>query len=240
VIKVDRIRPVKRLGDELYAALAAMIERHEMPEGTRLPAETALAEQYGVSRPTVRETLARLREEGLIASRRGSGSFVQARQQDLAPPAKPTFREVDSFEQIKQCYQFRMAVEGDAALLAAENRTEAHLAAIRKAIDELDRSFADRMVGAAADFRFHAAVARASGNSWFASALEAMRSQIEITIDVARRLSLSKNDEHLQRIQSDHAAIFDAIKARDAAGARSAMREHLAKTCDRLLRGPRR
>ena len=69
---MDRIRPARRLGDELYESLTSKIERREWPEGGRLPTETVLAEQYGVSRPTVRETLARLRDDGLIASRRGS------------------------------------------------------------------------------------------------------------------------------------------------------------------------
>src|SRR5450631_399187 len=106
---MDKIRPAKRLGDDLYRALSAMINRSEIAEGSRLPAETELALRFGVSRPTVRETLARLRDEGLIASRRGSGSYVQARPAVSSDAPKPTFRDVDSFEQIRQCYQFRAA-----------------------------------------------------------------------------------------------------------------------------------
>lgn len=234
---MDRIRPAKRLGDELYDSLASRIERRELPEGARLPAETVLAQQYGVSRPTVRETLARLRDEGLIASRRGSGSFVQFRPASERAEAKPAFHEINSVEQIRQCYAFRKAIEGEAAFLAAGARSDSQLADIQRTIELLDEAMAAREVGADADFQFHASVACASGNSWFVSALQAMRHQIEVTIDIARRLSLDNAEGRLQA-QAEHVAIYDAIRRRDAIGAREAMRNHLSRTCDRILLGP--
>jgi DNA-binding FadR family transcriptional regulator len=217
----------------------AMIERRELPEGARLPAETVLAAQFGVSRPTVRETLARLRDEGLIASRRGSGSYIQPRALAQAPAAKPAFREIDSFEQIRQSYEFRRAVEGDAAFLAAQTRDEARLTELRTALRELDAAVTARVVGAAADFNFHLAVARASGNSFFESAMSALRGQIEVTIDIARKLSLTGGAGHVEAVQAEHVAVFDAVHAGDPERARTAMREHLTRTCDRIFRGPR-
>lgn len=234
---MDRIRPAPRLGDDLYRALASMIDRQELPEGARLPAEITLANQYGVSRPTVRETLARMRDEGLIESRRGSGSYVQRRGARAAPPPAPTYRAIDSVEQIKQSYEFRKAVEGEAAYLAAEAHSEAHIADIAKAIAGLDRANAERLVGAEADFRFHLSVAAASRNSWFVATLQAMRAQIEVTIDIARTLSLSKSADHLQAVQGEHVAIYDAIRRRDPLAARQAMRDHLTKTYDRICLG---
>jgi DNA-binding FadR family transcriptional regulator len=241
---MDRIRPARRLGDDLYRSLAALIERRELPEGARLPGELALAEHFGVSRPTVRETLARMRDDGLIASRRGSGSFVTRKgavAADLAnatvPAAFPAYRAIDSFTEIKQHYVFRRAVEGDAAFVAAEFRSDAQLAAIARAIGRLDGVIAERSVGADADFQFHLSVAVASGNSWFVATLEAMRVQIELTIDIARRLSLGKSHEHLVDVQGEHIAIHDAIRRRDAEEARASMRDHLDKTCDRIFRG---
>jgi GntR family transcriptional regulator, transcriptional repressor for pyruvate dehydrogenase complex len=241
---MNRIRPVRRLGDDLYRSLAAMIVSDDLPEGARLPPEMDLALQYGVSRPTVRETLARLRDEGLIASRRGSGSYVQRRAMGFtetkvgSAPLQPSFREIDSVEQIKNCYEFRKAVEGEAAALAADAHSEALLAEIRKAVAGLDRAVAERAVGADADFQFHLALAAASRNSWFVAALQAMRRQIETTIDIARKLSLNKPQSHLDAVQSEHVAIYDAIRRRDPAGAREAMRSHLTNTCDRIFRGP--
>jgi len=238
---MDRIRPAKRLGDDLYRSLTAMIERRELPDGARLPGELVLAEQFGVSRPTVRETLARMRDEGLIASRRGSGSFVLRRDTAVAGPAAtaalPVYPAIDSFAEIKQHYVFRRAVEGDAAFLAAEFRSDAQLAAIARAIGRLDSVIAERAIGADADFHFHLSVAVASGNSWFVATLQAMRVQMELTIDIARRLSLGKSQEHLIDVEGEHIAIHDAIRRRDPDEARAAMRDHLNKTCDRIFRG---
>ena len=235
---MNRIRPAKRLGDDLYRSLAAMIEQQDLPEGARLPGEIALAESFGVSRPTVRETLARMREEGLIASRRGSGSFVRRKGllEAGAAPA-PAYHAIDSFAEIKQNYVFRRAVEGEAALLAAACRTDAQLAAIARAIGQLDRTIAERAVGSDADFQFHVAVAAASGNSWFVATLQAMRAQIELIVDIARKLSLAKSHAHLIDVQSEHVAIHDAIRRGDGEGARTAMRQHLDRTCDRIFRG---
>jgi GntR family transcriptional repressor for pyruvate dehydrogenase complex len=228
---------MRRLGDKLFDALTAMIERNEIVEGQRLPSETALAERFGVSRPTVRETLARLRDEGLIASRRGSGSYVQALPQDRTAIHTPAFRVVDSFNQIRQCYEFRAAVEGESAFLAATARSEAQLAELRGAIALLDQSISARALGVEADFSFHLLVATASGNSWFVSALQAMRAQIEVSIEIARRLSLHKSDAHLVAVQAEHVAILDAIAGQDGAGAREAMRDHLSSTCNRIFGG---
>jgi len=234
---MDKIRPTKRLGDDLYRALSSMIENSEIAEGSRLPAETELAERFGVSRPTVRETLARLRDEGLIASRRGSGSYVQARPLSSSKMARQTFQDVDSFEQIKQCYEFRKAVEGEAAFLAARALNDLSLAELNQAVVLLDQSIAARAVGAEADFNFHLTVAKASRNSWFVSAMEAMRGQIQVTIEIARRLSLNKSNVHVLSVQAEHIAIFDAIKLKDGTAARELMREHLDRTCNRIFRG---
>ncbi len=236
---MERIRPAKRLGDNLYDTLASMIERQEVAEGARLPAETQLAQQFGVSRPIVRETLARLRDEGLIASRRGSGSYVQRRAQSL-PPARPTFQQIDSFEQIEKCYEFRKAIEGEACFLAAKLRDDSQMEDIEQSILLLEKAIENRTVGSDADFQFHFRIAIASGNSWFISALEAMRSQIETTIEIARTLSLANSDAHIHAVQAEHVAIFSAIRRRDPVAARDAMRVHLSRTCERIFHGPAR
>src|SRR5689334_6655179 len=68
-----------RLGDRLSQRLAELIESGEFGADGRLPPESELAGRFGVSRPVIREALARLRSMGLIVSRRGSGSYIQSR-----------------------------------------------------------------------------------------------------------------------------------------------------------------
>ena len=233
-----RLPPGKRLGEHLYEAILAMITRQKLTEGARLPPENELATLFGVSRPIVRETLARLREEGIIVSRRGSGSYVSRRSTPADGLSEAKLEHIDSFEQIQKCYEFRKAIEGEAAFLAASNHTPESLEKIREACASLSRDVVAGELGGNTDFEFHLAVARSSGNEWFVSVLSAMRNQIELTIDIARSLSLNRSAEHRDTVQAEHVAILEAIATSDPVKSRNAMREHLTRTCSRIFRGP--
>src|SRR5690606_8438842 len=71
------VRSVQKFSDQIYEQILRGIVNGEMTEGQRLPSEQSLANAYGVSRPVVREALARLRADGIIVSRHGSGSYVR-------------------------------------------------------------------------------------------------------------------------------------------------------------------
>ncbi len=68
-----------RLSTVVYEGIVALISRGDFALSSRLPSETRLSGMFGASRPVVREALARLREDGVIVSRQGSGSFVRRR-----------------------------------------------------------------------------------------------------------------------------------------------------------------
>jgi GntR family transcriptional repressor for pyruvate dehydrogenase complex len=235
---VTIIRPSRRLGDELYEALVGLIDRGELTDGSRLPPETEIAQNYGVSRPIVRETLSRLRDDGLIISRRGSGSYVKRTPANLALAARIEFGQINSLDQVAKCFSFRIAIEGEAACHAAVNRSAADLAMIQENLARLSSVIAANQVGGEVDYGFHMAVTRASGNEWFVSAMLAMRQQIQFTIDLARTLSLSRSAEHIQGVQTEHVLIYNAIEAGEQEAAKAAMRQHLSNTCDRIFRGP--
>ena len=235
---VAAIRPSRRLGDDLYDALVGLIDRGDLIDGGRLPAENEIAQRFGVSRPIVRETLSRLRDEGLIMSRRGSGSYVKKTAAHIELAARIGFGPISSLEQITKCYAFRIAVEGEAACHAASNRSEADLAAMREGLSGLDDVIQARLVGGDVDFLFHMAVTRASGNEWFVSAISAMRQQIEFTIDLARTLSMSRSTAHIEGVQTEHVMIYKAIEAGEPEAAKAAMRLHLGNACDRIFKGP--
>jgi DNA-binding FadR family transcriptional regulator len=232
------IRPSRRLGDELYEALVGLIDRGELTDGSRLPPETEIAQTYGVSRPIVRETLSRLRDDGLIISRRGSGSYVKRTPATLALAARIEFGQINSLDQIAKCYSFRIAIEGEAACHAAANRSAADLAVIQENLLGLNSVIAANQVGGEVDYGFHMAVTRASGNEWFVSAMLAMRQQIQFTIDLARTLSLSRSADHIQGVQTEHVLIYNAIEAGEQEAAKAAMRQHLSNACDRIFKGP--
>src|ERR1700676_3581091 len=96
--------------DQLYERLASLIGGGDFTEGSRLPAESELARRFDVSRPMVREVLSRLRENGFIVSRKGAGSFVQRQGGHAADHSGLGFAPISSLAQIRQCYDFRIAV----------------------------------------------------------------------------------------------------------------------------------
>jgi len=227
-----------RLGDQLFQRLAGLIEQGQFAEGDRLPAESELAERFGVSRPVIREALGRLRMIGMIVSRKGSGSFVRRRLDRIFEVPVVGFNHVDSLAQVRKCYEFRMGLEGEAAYSAAQNRNAEALRTMQDALKRIENAIVNGVIGMDADHEFHVAVARATGNEFYLTMMETMRTPIEFCINLGRSLSLRRPMDHLLRVQQEHVAIFKAIESGDKDGARNAMRAHVADACDRIFNGP--
>jgi GntR family transcriptional regulator, transcriptional repressor for pyruvate dehydrogenase complex len=219
--------------DRLYESLLGRILAGDYAPASRLPSEEVLASEFGVSRPVVRQALARLREEDFITSRRGSGSFVRTPEDD--PPA--LFAPISCVADIERCFEFRLTVEARAAELAARNHGPAGLAALRAAHDHLEAVLATGALGNEADFRFHDAVAEASGNRYFLETLRVMRPHIDTCMRMLPRLAQRRTPARIARVQAEHRAILDAIAARDAAGAGRAMAEHIVSAQRRIFEG---
>ncbi|WP_151639459.1 FadR/GntR family transcriptional regulator [Noviherbaspirillum aerium] len=217
----------------MFGAIFRAIMNGELKEGERLPSEEALSEKYKVSRPTVREALARLRVGGLIVSRQGSGSYVGR------PPNQPIlkFAELESLSDIQRCYEFRLGIEGGAAEMAARMRDEKDLAQIEAAYESLDRVIHMNAVGTEEDFAFHLAIAAASKNPLFHTVLSSIRNQTRFSIALSRNLSRDKSMERQMLVQREHRAIVDAIIRQDSKAARDAMRAHLDQALKRMFYG---
>jgi GntR family transcriptional repressor for pyruvate dehydrogenase complex len=187
---------------------------------------------FGVSRTVVREAIAALRAEGLVTSRQGAGVFV-ARDSHLRP-----FRigadGLRSIDDVLNVMELRMAIEIEAAALAAERASPAQLGAIEKALGEIDRAIARREGAVGEDFAFHHAIAAAAGNPQFTRFLEFLGRAIIPRQSI--RLELTTEDEqaaYLARVQREHRRIFAAISGRDPADARRAVRDHLSRSLAR-------
>src|SRR5215212_859993 len=103
------------LVDRVYREILGSIVGNEFTEGQKLPTEQALTERFTASRPTIREALSRLRADGIIATRQGSGTVVVARPD----PDLPRFTPLETISDIRRCYEFRIVTESGAARLAA-------------------------------------------------------------------------------------------------------------------------
>ncbi|CTQ55521.1 L-lactate utilization operon repressor [Roseibium album] len=223
----------RTLSDKAYESILAKIMDGDIPVGGKLPTEHILSEELGVSRPVLRQALKQLREDDVVVSRQGSGSFVKRRPEG----AVLDFAPVGSIADIQRTFEFRAAVEGEAAYLAAERRTDADLKELRGALEELDRCITAGELGVAADEVFHVAVCNAADNKYFVAARSSMKSNILTGMNLTRNLSLTKPQDRMRLVQGEHYAIFDAIEARDSEAAKIAMREHVENARKRIFEG---
>lgn len=220
-----------KLADQLYEQILNRIVSGGMAVGSRLPSESQLAELFGVSRPVVREALSRLQADGIVVSRHGSGSYVQRRPNQAFALLAP----IGDVANLMRCMEFRIALEGEAASLAARRRTEADLAQIERALAELEMVMKRGEVGVEADRQFHVAIAAATQNQLFVQALEFFSEQTLKGMQLARSLSLRRSAERLRLVQQEHIRIVEAIKAADPMLARDAMRNHIDNARIRVL-----
>lgn len=230
-------RPV-RGGNAFEITLARLVQAIKLglvAVGERLPAERELAERLQVSRVTLREAIAALRDAGYLESRRGrsGGTFVVAATARPAPdgvrPDAETLARAMG-DALHDALDFRRVLEPGAAALAATRTLAAadrrHLVACLEASRERDRT--TRRV---ADSRLHLAIAGASGSPSLASAIADVQLNLDrllAAIPVIRR--------NLDHSDAQHTRIVEAILAGDAPGARAAMEEHCDGTAE-LLRG---
>ena len=191
-------------------AYEAMKER--ILKGGLMPGETLSAsewaEELGISRTPVREGIQLLAQEGLVE----------------VFPKRSTFVARLSVRDVRESFEIRQAIEGFAARLAAERRTEEHIAAMRAALAAPGDNDYDS--GAS----FHTLVVQAADNSYLEQAFASAEGRIEL----ASRLASTVASTHAS--DSTHEAILVAIEAGDADEAEAVMHRHLTEHSEHLIR----
>lgn len=226
------LAPPRNRTDEVVDRIASEIENGRLMPGDRLPTEQEMMAAFGVSRTVVREAVSALRAEGLVTSRQGAGVFV-ARDSSFRP-----FRigadGLDSITDVLKVMELRLAVEVEAAVLAAERASAEEIAAIGQALERIDAAIGDGEGAVNEDFAFHRAIAAATGNVHFVRFLEFLghlfipRQSIRLELATA-----AEQRAYLARVQREHRRMFSAISARDPVEARRAMRDHLSRSLER-------
>lgn len=114
---------VRRLSDDIVTKLEGMILEGTLRAGERLPAERVLAEQFGVSRPSLREAIQKLAAKGLLVSRQGGGNYIaESLGSTFSDPLLPLLE--DNPEAQRDLLEFRHTLEGACAYYAAQRATE--------------------------------------------------------------------------------------------------------------------
>ncbi|MBN9016419.1 MAG: FadR family transcriptional regulator [Rhizobiales bacterium] len=214
---------------------AREIRAGHLTSGEKLPTEQELIAQFGVSRTVIREAMASLRSEGLVVSRQGSGVFVADHE------ASASFRiisdELRTLAEVQHVLQLRLAVEVEAAGLAAERRTDDDLVRMRDSLAAIDASIAAEDSAVEPDFAFHRAIASATGNPYFERFMHFLGPVIIPRQSVRPRgETADQRRRYLEQVQIEHRRILAAIERQNPEAARFTLREHLEAGRERYRR----
>lgn len=221
-------------GNKLYQRVAASItqaiEAGRWLPGSRLPGERDLAEEYKVSRPTVREAMIALEMKGWIEARHGSGLYVTDRDVAREQREDALNFDVGAFDLIEA----RILFEGEAAALAAVTITDEQLQELEEIVATMASARAESPLMFDSDRQFHLMIANATGNAAVRSVVEYLWELRTKSPLAANMFARARRSGVMPRVQ-EHRPILEALKARNPNEARNAMRVHLRRVVDDLL-----
>ncbi len=226
----DSDLPRAGLGATLAARLVALIRAGDLKPGDRLPTEMQLVERFSVSRAVVREAIARLKTDGFVESRQGSGAFVTAK------PGLANFRIANQLApaDLAHVFELRGVIEVGMAELAAQRRSKADIAAIDAAFMQMQQALDSGQDGAEADDAFHAAIATAAHNPYLAQFAAFLAQHFSATRQVTWQPAARASGSTLAA-QAEHLDLVKAILRGDAEAAGFAARRHVANAAERSL-----
>jgi DNA-binding FadR family transcriptional regulator len=192
-----------------------------------LPAERNLADEFGVSRGTIRSVLQILEQQHLVIRQIGSGTYVSHReitnQQEIASITSPT-----------EMVEVRIAMEPQMVRLAIANASSRDLDELREALGQCESCDGDSEKFARADTAFHMALAHCSRNKllyWVYERISEVRRHSQWGRMKSRLLTPPLIDFYNQQ----HRSLYEAIAARDTANAVKLINDHLYRVQDDLL-----
>ncbi len=203
-----------------------ILEGHYAHE-ERLPAERNLAEEFNVSRGTIRTALQNLEEQSLVTRKVGSGTYVTHRELGNQ-------HHISSITSPLEMVEVRIAIEPQMVRLAITNASHRDLEELRKALRQCEECGGDAEKFASADTAFHMALAHCSKNKlmyWVYERISEVRRYSQWGMMKAKLLT----PERIDYYNNQHRILYEAIASRDANEAVSIIKKHLFGVQDDLL-----
>ena len=175
----DQVRQ-RRLSDDIVERIEALILEGSFQAGERLPAERALAEEFGVSRPSLREAIQKLASKGLLYSRQGGGTFVADQLNDAL--ADPWARMLESHPALNDdLLEFRAVLQSQCAEWAAVRATPADVLQLEQSLKNAIAAVAmlDAEAVSEADRVLHQALAEAAHNAFAAHMMSVVQGLLQ-------------------------------------------------------------
>ena len=211
----------QRLHEGLGEKFRALIREGSLKPGDRLPSERVLAEQFQVSRSSVREAIRSLELQGLVVSKRGSGTFINTDNlESMAALIAATLSTGNGA--LKHIFEMRHILEPQIAALAAQRADHEQIHEMERILETQAREIQGGKTGADADTAFHFSLAAATHNS----ALMKLVSAVEDILHRSRDRSFQEPGRPQRSLES-HRNILKMVRSGDAEGARRAMEHHL-------------
>lgn len=220
----------KTLADQVAESLTSKILNNEFGD-SQLPSEQAMAEAFGVSRTVIRESVSRLKAEGLIDTRQGRGAFVRKDRLDV--PFRIDLNSADLLSSLLHIIELRRGLDAEIAYLAASRRKREQMAEIKRALAEIERASKAGNDAAAEDLTFHLSIARATGNPLFLELLRFLNQFLYVAIRVTRA-NEDRRLEYSEQARKEHMAIASAIERQDPDAAATAAKTHMINAAVRI------
>ena len=231
----------RRLSDDIVERLQGMILEGTLKPGERLPAERALAEQFGVSRPSLREAIQKLAAKGLLVSRQGGGNFVaEALGSTFSDPLLQLLE--NNADAQRDLLEFRHTLEGACAYYAAQRATELDRQRLAEAFAVLQDCYGrsdsvTRLEEGVADAHFHLAIAEASHNAVLLHTIRGLFDLLKRNVVTNIGGMYALRSETRDMLMQQHRDLYEAVIQRRAADARDIVHRHISYVQDVLAAG---
>ena len=205
----------RRLSDKIVEEILNMVSKGVLKPGDKIPNETELAEQFGVSRGVLREALTTLQAQGYIRRKPKNGTYIQENIHSLMMS-----RSVDDLlmhATHADLIEFRSALEEHVVVKAIERASDEEIEALFDILEPSDKEGEDKM-----DYYFHYKLAEISRNTFYMNFIDTYYDLID---EIAKKSLQEK--ERKKMVEQEHLAIVKAIAARDKKAAVKAIRTHL-------------
>lgn len=227
---------VPKMAELVVAQLRRQIITGQLQEGDALPPESELMEQFGVSRPTLREAFRVLESESLIAIRRGAhgGARVLTPSRQVAARFTAFMLEYKGVT-LRDVYEARISLEVPAVGQLARSRTKADLAAVKRSLESHAASGEDPNAEIRLHGDFHMLIVRLAGNETLLLLSEMLHEIIETA-----NTSLHANHAVSEQKASDaavrtHRKVYEHLVNREGAAAEVLWRRHLVEALDYVV-----
>ncbi|WP_411842748.1 FadR/GntR family transcriptional regulator [Salinicoccus sp. HZC-1] len=222
----------KKVYEEIADIILSEIKSGKLKPGDKLPSIVKMAENYQVSAASIREALNSLKVLDVIQVKHGQGSFIN----EQMPLGFEQNFEIITKADIENLLDLRKIIEVGCAKAACEKADAAQLEKIEEALEKMRTAVENNELGEQADYDFHMAIAKSTGNPLLVNLLDDVSETMIRTMKETRRIWLYEAEKSIQKIYDEHKLIFEAIKGKDEERAGENMINHLKEVEALLLK----